>query len=45
MSEGDVKIPDLVIDYKIAAEGIQLIQGQDTVNGAYLISEFANSAV
>lgn len=38
------KIPDLIIDYKIAAEGIQLIQGQDIVRGTFLLSQFEQSA-
>jgi hypothetical protein len=32
--------PDLVIDYKMASEGIQLIQGQEIIEGKLLLSEY-----
>ena len=44
MSQGAVEIPDLIINYKIAAEGLQLIQEQDTISGSFLFSEFEKSA-
>ena len=44
MSQGKVAIPDLIIDYKIVAEGLQLIQEQDTVSRSFLYSELEKSA-
>ena len=43
MSQGIIKISDLIIDYKIAAEGLQLIQEQDIVSGSFLFSEYPHS--
>ncbi len=44
ISNTNVEIPDLIINYKIAAEGVQLIQGQDTISGSCLFSEFKKPA-
>jgi hypothetical protein len=44
MSNEKEEIPDLIIDYQIVAEGIQLIQGKDTTMGSFLFSEFKKAA-
>jgi hypothetical protein len=44
MEDKKVKVPDLIIDYQIGAEGMQLIKGRDTTIGQELLSEFEKLA-
>lgn len=44
MNDGKDKIPDLIISYKIAADGTQLIEGQDITTGVELFSELEKTS-